>query len=201
MERYAELNRGLWDRPDRLRLQRNLFGRAVLGEGKSILEIGCAAGEGGPVLAPGNRLVGLDVVEDYVRRLGRDYAGRVAASAVHLPFGEGRFDGLFAAEFIEHLGEADGAVFLREAARVLRRGGLLLLTTPNPSYWRTRLFNIRISGGPHLKVYPPVELERSLVAAGFEIAGRRGLGRMAFLLGQRFPLVCYGDYGVVARRG
>lgn len=199
MAGYADLNRGLWDRADPTRGQRNRFGRAFLGEGGAILEVGCAAGEGGPVLGPGNRLFGLDVVLDYLAQAGPGYAGRVAADATRLPFAGARFDGIFAAEFIEHLSERDGARFLAEARRVLRPGGLLLLTTPNPAYWRTRLFRIRIDGGPHLRVYAPRELERLLDGAGFDILRRRGLGRMAFLLGQRLPLVFYGDYGLVAR--
>jgi len=32
-----------------------------------------------------------------------------------------------------------------------------VLTTPNPSYWRTKLFRIQISGGAHLHVYDPEE--------------------------------------------
>lgn len=200
MAEYADLNRGLWDRPDPLREQRSRFGRGFTGEGKDVLEVGCAAGEAGPHLGPGNRLVGLDVVEDYLRRIGPGYRGRVAGNAVLLPFGDARFDVVFAAEFIEHLAEADGRSFLREARRVLRHGGLVLLTTPNPAYWRTRLFRIRISGGPHLRVYAPRELEALLREAGFEPAGRRGLGRMACLLGTRFPLPFYGDYGLAARR-
>lgn len=39
-----------------------------------------------------------------------------------------------------------------------------------------------------------------MTEAEFRVAVRRGLGRMAFLLGQRLPLVFYGDYGLVAER-
>ena len=200
MNRYAEINRGLWDRPDPTREQRTRFASTFLGRGKCILEVGCAAGEGGPVLGPGNRLVGLDVVESYIRQAGPEYDQRIVGNAVRLPFGTARFNGLVAAEFIEHLAEEDGDRFLAEAHRVLRPDGMLLLTTPNPDYWRTRLFRIRISGGPHLKVYAPRELESALGRQQFHVTARRGLGRMAYLLGQRLPLVFYGDYGILARR-
>ncbi len=200
MDRYAGINRGLWDRPDRTRRQRTDFALDAVGRGRTVLDVGCAAGESGLVLGPGNFLVGLDVVEEYVRRLEEGYRGCITGSAVRLPFRSGSFDAVFAGELIEHLDSSDGLRFLGEARRVLKTGGVLALTTPNPSYWRTRLFGIRISGGPHQKVYQPRELEECLARVGLDVVRRRGLGRMAFLLGQRLPLVLYGDYGLVAEK-
>jgi hypothetical protein len=62
------------------------------------------------------------------------------------------------------------------------------------------MFRIKITGGPHLKVYPPWELQRMLHDAGFRVVKRRGLGRVELHLGGRFPLNFYGDYGFVAEK-
>jgi SAM-dependent methyltransferase len=56
-----------------------------------------------------------------VRWLGADTTG--------LPFGDGTFDALFAGEILEHV--ADPAAVLAEWARLVRPGGVLVVTTPN----------------------------------------------------------------------
>lgn len=47
----------------------------------------------------------------------------------HLPFRDEGFDGLFAGEIIEHVSDPDPV--LREWKRVLKPGGVIVLTTPN----------------------------------------------------------------------
>lgn len=65
----------------------------------------------------------------------RDRAGQVrhqqwaVFDAAALPFRDGQFDALFAGEVIEHLPDARAA--LREWRRVLRPGGMAIVTTPN----------------------------------------------------------------------
>lgn len=54
-----------------------------------------------------------------------------------LPFVDARFDVVVSTEGLEHLEHAFG--FLREARRVLRPGGRLLLTTPNTLSLRSRV--------------------------------------------------------------
>ena len=54
-----------------------------------------------------------------------------------LPYPEARFDALFCIEGLEHL--ENRFFFLREAHRVLRPGGLLLVTTPNIASLRSRV--------------------------------------------------------------
>jgi SAM-dependent methyltransferase len=54
-----------------------------------------------------------------------------------LPFSSGEVDWIFAIEVIEHL--ENPRFFVREAIRVLKAGGKLVLTTPNNSSFRARL--------------------------------------------------------------
>jgi SAM-dependent methyltransferase len=69
------------------------------------------------------------------RYVGTDWPGHadrarpdVVADALALPVRSGAVDTLLATELMEHVPSADR--FLQEAARVLRAGGLLLLTVP-----------------------------------------------------------------------
>jgi len=57
----------------------------------------------------------------------------VRADAHRIPFKNEVFDCIFAGEIIEHL--IDPATFLKEIERVLKNGGLLVLTTPNINSW------------------------------------------------------------------
>lgn len=54
-----------------------------------------------------------------------------------LPWDDGAFDAVFSIEGFEHL--ENGFAFLREARRVLKPGGLLVLTTPNIVSLRSRV--------------------------------------------------------------
>lgn len=54
-----------------------------------------------------------------------------------LPFKSGSFDTVFWGDNIEHV--FSGESILREINRVLKKGGRVILSTPNQSYWRYRL--------------------------------------------------------------
>ncbi|MEM7337043.1 MAG: class I SAM-dependent methyltransferase [Actinomycetota bacterium] len=58
----------------------------------------------------------------------------VATTERTLPFDDGFFDSIFASEIIEHV--PDMATFISELKRVLRKGGVLYLTTPNGVSYR-----------------------------------------------------------------
>src|SRR5581483_8341823 len=80
-----------------------------------------------------------------------------ACAAERLPFPEETFDVVVASDVIEHVQDA-GAV-VAEAARVLRRGGLLFLATPNR-------FSLGLE--PHVRLLSSFELRRLLQVSGLE---------------------------------
>jgi ubiquinone/menaquinone biosynthesis C-methylase UbiE len=106
--------------------------------GKDALDIGCGTGYGTAELEHHARAVfGIDVADDALRYARTHYALPHAhftrASASALPFGDGSFDLATAFEVIEHL--SDWRALLAEARRVLRRDGVLFVSTPNKSYY------------------------------------------------------------------
>ncbi|MET9083412.1 class I SAM-dependent methyltransferase [Streptomyces sp. NPDC004237] len=146
------INFGHWegislDRPltaeDRVRSQRDLY-RCVLGalDGADArgVEVGCGLGVGA-VLAVEEfgfaSVTGLDIHPEQVERARRANAGLLAraperlgfacGAAERMPFGDGEFDRLYSVEAAQHF--RDLAAFGREAARVLRPGGRLAVTS------------------------------------------------------------------------
>jgi 2-polyprenyl-3-methyl-5-hydroxy-6-metoxy-1,4-benzoquinol methylase len=109
--------------------------------------------------------------------------------SVPYPFGDGSFDGVVMSEIVEHLREYP-LQSLREVHRMLRPGGLLVLTTPNAAAAKNRvrlllgkniytyLFPDWLYGLPHARharEYTADELRDLLALAGFEpfeVAGR-----------------------------
>lgn len=137
-----------------------------------VLDIGCGRGfllERLRERLPGTRLFGCDVSEDsttQARALGFD--ARTADVATGLPFAGDSFDCVVFGEVIEHLVDPDAS--LVEIARVLRRDGWLVVTTPNIACWQNRIL---LALGVQ-----PLFTETSLHA---------NLGRRLHVLGQWYP--------------
>lgn len=126
-----ELHWGMWQVPD--------SELGILGDvaGKDVFELGCGAAQCGIVLArAGARVVGLDNSERQLAHARRAVAEAgvelelVHGSAERLPLPDARFDVVFA----DHGGNrfADPYLWVPEAARVLRPGGLLAFSGGTP---------------------------------------------------------------------
>lgn len=79
--------------------------------------------------------VGIDNCPDAVSAAAAKNDGKVKvfmADIVKLPFKDGVFDIVLASAVLEHIRDIDSA--MREFYRVLRPGGLLCVTLPNPAY-------------------------------------------------------------------
>jgi ubiquinone/menaquinone biosynthesis C-methylase UbiE len=107
-------------------------------KGKRVLDAGCGAGYGAAHLAQSaGRVTGLDVADEAIGFAARSYplpnTTWLRGSCLQLPFAKGAFDLVVAFEVIEHVG--DYRAFLDECARVMDRRGILVVSSPNKSYY------------------------------------------------------------------
>lgn len=116
------------------------------------LDIGCGEGHNTRLLAQrGARMTAVDIAEVFIRHameaearetLGIDYR---LASAVELPFPDGRFD--FATGFMSFMDIPETERVLAEAKRVLKPGGFLQFSICHPCFTTPHRRNLRNDKG------------------------------------------------------
>lgn len=159
-----------------------------------LLDLGCGGGEfSGELRAMGWQVFGLELIQAQASRASargiRMVVGEVSAG---LPFRAGEFDLMFAGEIIEHLLDTDA--FLADIHRVLKHGGVLVLTTPNLASFENRLrlllgrypmwVDYRLGSSGHVRAYTPRVLRDQLAAHGFEV--EHHVGNWVPIIPQRF---------------
>ena len=138
-----------------------LVGRPV---GLPILDIGCGTGHFSQSLAEENRLVGVDISLEMALLAKEKGLATVRASAKKLPFAEGSFSLIMSNNLIQSFRHAES--FIREAARVLRPGGRLILTAANGQNLTMAIFRrLEQKKYAHLWSYSADGLRRLLVDA------------------------------------
>jgi 2-polyprenyl-3-methyl-5-hydroxy-6-metoxy-1,4-benzoquinol methylase len=167
---------------------------------QDVLDIGCNTGRGGRIMKakkPNLRIVGFDCVPDRLERIDSGiYESTICGFGDNIDAPSGSFDAVVLGEVIEHI--PGPAVFptLCEIFRVLRLGGRILLTTPNPRYLRNWLHNKSVLlDSAHVSQHTAASMRRKLEDAGFSRVRIYGTGRMSSYVGQSFPLLsAYGSY-------
>jgi SAM-dependent methyltransferase len=157
-----------------------------LGAGERLLDFGCGAGRhtleamrlGAVVtavdadskeLAPAAAWVTTMLAEDKATANSGGQGHAVVGDGLSLPFPDGCFDKIVAAEVLEHI--PDDTRALAELARVLRPGGAIAVTVPR---WYPELVNWALSAeyhnvkGGHVRIYGRGQLEGRLQAAGLQ---------------------------------
>lgn len=98
----------------------------------SLLDCGCSSGYYTVLFAKKSRKTyGIDPNKDFIKKARDSYKG-ITFSVAHLeklPFKDDNFDAITALEVIEHVRDEKKSV--SEIHRVLKKGGTLVLTTPN----------------------------------------------------------------------
>jgi ubiquinone/menaquinone biosynthesis C-methylase UbiE len=107
--------------------------------GGSVLDLGCGTGElAGAIAAAGMQVTGCDISREMLRRAAAaDPAHTVGWVQLdpgwrRLPFEPETFDAVVAASVLEYVDEPTAV--LRECSRVLRPGGSMLCTVPDPHH-------------------------------------------------------------------
>ena len=100
--------------------------------GMDVLDAGCGEGYGSAILAGrAASVVGVDAERDVIEHAAERYPSVrfQTGDLATLAFPDGSFDAVVTFQVIEHLQSPRG--FVTECARVLRPGGMLVLSTPN----------------------------------------------------------------------
>jgi len=122
------------------------FAAAFCG-GADVLDAGCGTGYGTAQLQGARSITAFDIAADAVayarQNFSRPAVRFLRAACETIPFANASFDLMVAYELIEHLER--WPELIAEARRVLRPGGVLLISTPNRKYYA----EARAEAGPN----------------------------------------------------
>jgi len=173
-----ELEDRYWWFVGRRRLALKLLQAHVAKEKPDVLDLGCGTGVVLRELASWANPVGLDMSElalDFCRK--RSLTHLIQGDGAQLPVRDQSVDAIIGLDIFEHI-EDDAAAFA-EAYRVLRPGGILVLSVPAfKSLWGPHDVALM-----HFRRYRKEEVRQRLEAAGFRM--RRASYSVFFL----FPIV------------
>ncbi len=132
---------------DKLDVRYYLARKLSVLEGKKVLDVGCGKGLLLKVLKNSNEKYGVDSAEKAVREVKRLNPNAVIkkASMYRLPFPSNWFDVVVMANVVPNADfpapkrtrRKNQEQVMREVARVLKKNGVLFLTTPNNAYYKT----------------------------------------------------------------
>ena len=160
-----------------------------LGEGNTVLDMGCGGGRHAfAALRRGARVVALDADDSELKQVlgtvtAMTEAGELPGSAacvpvqgdaLQLPFADGTFDRIIAAEVLEHI--PDDLTAIAQLTRVLAPGGRIAVTVParlpERVNWALDSDYHDFPGG-HIRIYAQAVLEDRLASAGLRVRGAR----------------------------
>lgn len=163
-QRMHELEERHWWFRAKRRLVYSLLDRWTGAADRRVLDLGCGTGMTLRELPERYRGIGIDPsAEALALCRERGLRALARASATELPLAEGSTDVVLALDILEHI--EDDALALREIARVLRPGGLAILTVPAfPFLWSSHDESLH-----HKRRYTRRALERRLAASGLAV--------------------------------
>ncbi|GAC1641629.1 MAG: hypothetical protein NVS4B2_31160 [Chloroflexota bacterium] len=142
----------------------------VLSGASPVLDIGCGRGIFMRLLrSAGTRVVGIDPHAPAVERCRADGLDVHCADALsYLPDHTDHFGGIFCSHVIEHLDFEDGQRLVDGCATAMKRGGRLVIVTPNPSDLGV-IGNTFWLDPSHVRPYPVLLLRSMVTQAGLRV--------------------------------
>jgi len=160
----------------------------LLEKGERLLDIGCGDGIIGYFARNDYKeIYGVDVSDIALKLAGGRgvITKKINANNDALPFEDNYFDAVTCLDVIEHVFEP--ACLINEISRVLKKGGFLIVITPNIRYWH-HLFDLILKGrfprtsgdtehydGGHLHYFTYKDIETILEIKGFKITQKKGV--------------------------
>lgn len=163
-----------------------------IGGREQILEVGCGRGFYEQFLGsvfPAVKITGVDLKESYLNVARHTVTNKnvtfVNADATNLPFKAKAFDRIIATEVLEHIPDEQGV--LKELYRVLKPGGIIVITVPHKqypmawdplNYFLERVFHTHVPShiwwlagiwADHVRLYGERELVNAVAGAGFRV--------------------------------
>lgn len=161
----------------------------LLDKGERLLDIGCGDGTLGYFAKNKYKEVyGVDISEEALKIAEKRgiIVKKVNLNEEKLPFENEYFDAVTCLDVIEHVFEPRDLI-------MLKRGGILIISTPNIRYWR-HLFSLTVKGrfpktsgdtelwdGGYLHYFTYKDIELLLSEHGFEVLVKRGVFGREFL--------------------
>ncbi|WP_419875846.1 methyltransferase domain-containing protein [Candidatus Pristimantibacillus sp. PTI5] len=179
LQRLAEMEKWHFWFKGRQQLLNRLIKTSFSKPNRFVLDIGCGTGLMSEQLVHlGHHVVGIDQRPEGLRAVQKKVPELMGmqANAMHLPFKDHTFDAVLLLDVLEHV---DENALLSELNRVVRQGGIVVITVPAFPW----LWSYRDEAAGHLRRYTRKHLIHSLSEANFEI---EKLQYYQFLL---FPLV------------
>lgn len=159
--------------------------------GKKLLDAGCGTGWfSKKAVERGATVTSMDLGENLLAEVAKKCnSERVVGSILEMPFEDNTFDYVISSEVIEHVPEPYKAI--REIYRVLKPGGVMVLSTPN-KFWKWTLW---IANTFKLRPYQGLEnwssystLKREVKLTGFKNIEMRGVHIIPFVHPVTYPV-------------
>ena len=158
---------------------------------KSLLDAGCGTGWfSKAAFDRGAKVTSMDLGENLLAQVAKKcQSQKIVGSILDIPFPENTFDYVVSSEVIEHTPEPFKA--LSEIYRVLKPGGVMVISTPNKfwywSLWVANKLNLRpYQGLENWSGY--YQLKKETIKVGFRIEKQCGVHLIPFVHPATYPI-------------
>ncbi|MDI6916163.1 MAG: class I SAM-dependent methyltransferase [Thermoplasmatales archaeon] len=164
----------------------------LVGSGDRLLDIGCGNGSFATLVKDRYKeIYGVDLSREALRRAQELSIRAVKANLnLGLPFKDNCFDAVICLDVIEHI--FDPRKFTAELSRVIKKGGILIISSPNIQYWKHVISIIagrfpktsddeEAYDGGHLHYFTFKDLEKLLEKNKLRVIKKAGVFDIKFL--------------------